>query len=143
MENIAPPLVLISYIKKVIESGKSPREGIILYLSEETDEFSENVRMWFVDREQGKNSLQLSSLKISSHRKSLLQLLQRGLDKESIYQQLLLLESETLEACYQEINEKMTKLPYIMMIPILFFQFPALILLILGPLIQNFVESLQ
>ena len=143
MENVAPPLVLISYIKKVIESGKSPREGIILYLSEENDEFSENVRKWFVDREQGKNSLQISNLKISSHRRSLLQLLQRGLDKESIYQQLLLLENETMEACYQEINEKMTKLPYLMMVPVLFFQFPALILLILGPLIQNFVESLQ
>lgn len=143
MEDLAPPLKLILYIKRAIESGKSVKEGVRCYLTEVQDGFSPVVNEWLfaADRDLA-TDLILDKLS-SSHRKSLLRLLERGLKKDSIYQQLLIIEQEVIQACQDEIEEKLTKLPYILMIPVLFFQFPALLLLILGPLIQNFIESLK
>jgi hypothetical protein len=143
MEDLAPPLTLIAFIKKSIEGGTSIREGIFSYLSEIKDPFSRQVRSWLLDMDREKDTAVILGELKSPQRRGLLKLLERGLKKESIYNQLLLLEQETIQACQAEIEEKLTKLPYIMMIPVLFFQFPALLLLILGPLIQNFIESLK
>lgn len=147
MEDIAPPLLLISHIKRSIETGNSIKVGMHFYLKDtndsKQDEFSKQVGAWLFDVERNKDpQLVLDSI-TSIHRRALLKLLERGLNKESIYNQLLTLEQETIQACQSEIEEKLTKLPYILMIPILFFQFPALLILILGPLIQNFIESLK
>ena len=143
MEDLAPPLILILYIKRSMESGKSVNEGLRNYLHEVKDEFSPVVLQWFgaVEKESDYEEL-LMGIK-SQYRKALLRLLFRGLKRESIYNALLNLEQETIQACQLEIDEKLTKLPYVLMIPVLFFQFPALLLLILGPLIQNFIESLK
>ncbi len=143
MEDLAPPLVLIAFIKKSIEGGTSIREGIFSYLSEINDPFSLQVRSWVLDMDREKDTTAILGEIKSTKRRGLLKLLERGLKKEAIYNQLLLLEQETIQACHAEIEETLIKLPYIMMIPILFFQFPALLLLILGPLIQNFIESLK
>lgn len=79
----------------------------------------------------------------SIYRRQVLQLLEKGIKKEPIYNQILILEHEIYQACEREIQEKLIKLPYLVMIPVLFFQFPALLTVIFGPLLQNFIESLR
>lgn len=143
MEDLAPPLKLILYIKRSMESGKSVNEGLQNYFREAKDDFSPQVWRWYQCIEKDSDQ-EIIMVEISSqYRKALLRLLFRGLKRESIYNALLNLEHETFQACQLEIDEKLTKLPYILMIPVLFFQFPALLLLILGPLIQNFIETLK
>ncbi|MCB0367978.1 MAG: hypothetical protein KDD45_00715 [Bdellovibrionales bacterium] len=143
MEDLAPPLMLISYIKRATESGFSIKEGLIRYLNDANDEFSKQVKIWFLNVE-AKKVINWREYQIkSSYRKALLRLLERGLNKESVYQQLLILEQEVIIACQAEIDERLTKLPYILMIPVLFFQFPALLILIMSPLVQNFIESMK
>lgn len=82
--------------------------------------------------------MQLSSL----YRRSLLQILERGLRGEAVYSVLLQLETELVEACQEEISNKVARLPFILLIPLLLFQFPAFLMLLFGPLLQNFFHSL-
>lgn len=144
MEDLAPPLELLLSVKSSIEKGKSIQEGIKRYLAaHNTQEFGRTSLRWFllIDRQLPTYDL-VSSIK-SIYRRQILQLLEKGIKKEPIYNQILILEHEIYQACEREIQEKLIKLPYLVMIPVLFFQFPALLLMIFGPLLQNFIESMR
>lgn len=149
MEDIAPPLELLLYVKSSIEKGKSIQDGIKRYLAAHNGHafanhlFSKTTRQWFVLVERQVPTNELIMGLASIYRRQVLQLLEKGIKKEPIYNQILILEHEIYQACEREIQEKLIKLPYLVMIPVLFFQFPALLTVIFGPLLQNFIESLR
>lgn len=141
MESVAPPLKLIGAVKRSIEKGETIRLGILSYIKCSDDDFVPHVTTWMALLQQGQDpNLSLKTLQ-SLHRKTLLQVLERGLRGESIYNILLQLEEETIEACQDEISDKLARLPFILIIPLLLFQFPAFLLLLFGPLLQNFFHS--
>lgn len=142
MESIAPPLALILQVKRSIERGQSVRQGIVSYLKRAEDDFSPVVVQWMALMQQGQDPNLRLAAEISIYRKMLLQLLERGLRGESIYNMILQLEQETTEACQDEINEKIARLPFQLLVPLLIFQFPAFLMLLFGPLLQNFFHSL-
>jgi len=149
MEDLAPPLELLLVVKSSIEKGKSIQDGIKRYLGMHNGQvfakqsFVATTRQWFllIERQMPTHDL-MKGIK-SIYRRQLLQLLEKGLSKEPIYNQILILEHEIYQSCEREIQEKLIKLPYLVMIPVLFFQFPALLIVIFGPLLQNFIESLR
>lgn len=144
MEDLAPPLELLMSVKSSIEKGKSIQDGIKRYLSVPGDPiFVRSVRQWYMLTERQMPTQELVGAISSIYRRQVLQLLEKGIKKEPIYNQILILEHEIYQACEREIQEKLIKLPYLVMIPVLFFQFPALLAVIFGPLLQNFIESLR
>lgn len=144
MEDIAPPLELILTVKSSIEKGKSIQDGIKRYLATHTrQEFRSDVLRWFLLIDRQLPAHEFTATIKSVYRRQLLQLLEKGIKKEPIYNQILILEQEIYHASEREIQEKLIKLPYLVMIPVLFFQFPALLTVIFGPLLQNFIESLR
>ena len=142
MEGVAPPLKLLFCVKRGLEKGHSVRTGLNSYLQGEKDDFFPIVVQWLGHIQQGQSARKLLLLLPSLHRQTLLELLERGLAGEAIYQHLLQLEIEIIEACQDEMNEKLARLPFILLIPLLLFQFPAFLLLLFGPLLQNFFHSL-
>ncbi|MNJ91162.1 hypothetical protein D3C87_88080 [compost metagenome] len=142
MEGVAPPLALLLAVKRALEKGQSVRQGLNFYLKRHHDDFSDVVLRWFGLLQQGQSARKLLLGVKSVHRQVLLELLERGLAGESIYQALLQLESEIIEACQDELNTKLARLPFILLIPLLLFQFPSFLLLLFGPLLQNFFHSL-
>lgn len=148
MEDLAPPLELLMCVKSSIEKGKSIQEGIKRYFNSRKngsneESFARSTRQWFVLIERQMPTQELVSGLPSMYRRQVLHLLEKGIKKEPIYNQILILEHEIYQACEREIQEKLIKLPYLVMIPVLFFQFPALLAVIFGPLLQNFIESLR
>ncbi|MBL7544697.1 MAG: hypothetical protein JNL11_12845 [Bdellovibrionaceae bacterium] len=144
MEDLAPPLELLLSVKSSIEKGKSIQEGIKRYFNVHSSQsFARFTRQWFVLIERQVSTHELVATLKSPYRRQILQLLEKGIRKEPIYNQILILEHEVYQACEREIQEKLIKLPYLVMIPVLFFQFPALLTVIFGPLLQNFIESLR
>lgn len=149
MEDLAPPLELLLIVKSSIEKGKSIQDGIKRYLSASSGHtfakhsFEATTRKWFLLIERQMATHELVAGVKSIYRRQVLQLLETGIKKEPIYNQILILEHEIYQACEREIQEKLIKLPYLVMIPVLFFQFPALLTVIFGPLLQNFIESLR
>jgi hypothetical protein len=144
MEDLAPPLELLLTVKSSIEKGKSIQDGIKRYLNTHNDHpFARITRQWFILLERQLPTHEPVATLKSMYRRQVLHLLEKGIKKEPIYNQILILEHEIYQACEREIQEKLIKLPYLVMIPVLFFQFPALLTVIFGPLLQNFIESLR
>lgn len=142
MESIAPPLVLLAAVKRAMEKGQPVRQGIQGYLKTNEGDFAKMVTRWWALLQQGQETIFLLRELQSLHRQVLLQLLERGLAGESIYNALLQLESELIEACQDELANKIARLPFLLLVPLLLFQFPAFLLLLFGPLLQNFFHSL-
>jgi hypothetical protein len=142
MESLAPPLELLLVVKREMEKGLSVKSGLVRYLKCSKADFSAVVHRWFVHFEQGLDTnLVLGGIE-SAYRIVLLQILERGLRGESILQTLGRLEEEIIAACDDEIAQNIAKLPFMLLVPLLLFQFPAFLMLLFGPLLQNFFHSL-
>lgn len=142
MDHIAPSLLLITHVKRSIEVGSSARTGVLSFVRVERSGFAKDVSKWISLCDQGLETTQMLRKQRSQYRRSLLELLERGLRGESIYVYLCQLEQETIEACDDEISRKLSKLPFLLLGPLLLMQFPAFLLLLFGPLLQNFFHSL-
>ena len=141
MEGVAPPLELLLAVKRSLEKGQTAKQGVHHYLKRCEGEFPATVSKWMALLHQGKETQELISGLSSQHRQVLLQLLERGMRGEAIYNILLNLEEEILEACHEELTNKLARLPFILLVPLLLFQFPAFLLLLFGPLLKNFFHS--
>ncbi|MNL37018.1 hypothetical protein D3C87_1591390 [compost metagenome] len=142
MECVAPPLALLLAVKRSLEKGHPAKHGVLNYLKKEEGPFPQFVSKWLAHLQQGQATQELLRQEKSIHRRVLLQLLERGMRGESIYLPLTQLEDEIIEACQHELSQKLAKLPFLLLIPLLLFQFPAFLLLLFGPLLQNFFHSL-
>ncbi len=141
MDHVAPPLQLIAYVKRSIESGQSVRSGVLGFVRSERSDFAKNVSKWLGCLDQGLSTSFLISAQRSQYRRGLLELLERGMRGESVYVYLCQLEQETIEACQDEIDRKLAKLPFLLLAPLLLLQFPAFLILLFGPLLDNFLHS--
>ena len=62
-----------------------------------------------------------------------------GLTGLPIREVIIQLERELREECLRELDLAYRQMPFKALIPLLFFQFPALLLLVLGPIVKEFV----
>jgi len=83
---------------------------------------------------------QRSSATISLYRRALLNLVPRALAGESVLPRLRELEIEIQRECAIEIERHISLLPIKILMPLMFLMFPAYLMLLLGPLISNFLK---
>lgn len=141
MEDIAPTLKLILALRTGLDQGESFRVSLQKYISNERDELARLVATWMACRTQGScTKLVLAPIK-TPHRKAAFMLLERGLAGESVSSTLARLEEEVLNATTAELEEFVAVLPIKMLIPLLFFQFPAFLVLLFGPLLIQFLNQ--
>ena len=136
MENLAPPLEMLLSVRWSLEKGDSVRIAVLSYIEEISDpRWKDDVLLWWslcqVRGETGPFHQRQQSL----YRRTVLQTLEQGLAGASIYQQICQLEEETCQACEDEIEKHSALLSIRALIPLLFFQFPAFFILLLGPLL--------
>lgn len=142
MEGVAPPLALLLCVKRILEKGQPVKQGVLYYLKRHDGEFAIEVSRWMALLQQGKDTQGVINSLSSQYRQVLLQLLERGMRGESVYSAIQGLEEELIEACEEEITNKLARLPFLLLVPLLLFQFPAFLMLLFGPLLQNFFHSL-
>lgn len=142
MEGLAPPLELLLSVKQAVEQGNSVKKGMQAYLQGEKNDFKEVVLQFLSLHEQGKCVDDLLQRINSMHRRALLNLLTKSLAGFPIYGALLELEAELVVVCEEEIQQKIAKLPFLLMIPLLLLLFPSFLLLLFGPLLHNLFHSL-
>lgn len=135
MENIAPPLVLLWEVKRALEKGQAVGVGIKNYLTRaKVDVFRQQVEIWWAAQN---NSQILYDKSLLSHkRRYLLEVLESGLKGHGILQALYGLESELILSCEDEIQNHVSRLPLLALIPLMFLIFPALMLLLVVPLLK-------
>jgi tight adherence protein C len=142
MESMNPLLHLILNIRLGLERGESLRIVLRDYLARHQTELTPELRDWVLHVEQGRPLQQELRAWHSPHRRSLLSILQRGSKGEAILPALTLIEAEVFEACEEELEKRAALLPLKCLVPLLLLQFPALLILILGPLLAELMKSL-
>jgi len=143
MEGIAPPLKCILELKLMIQNGASVEKSITNYCRGNKDEFSLQLSEWIFLKRRGLSTKFLTD-KIKSHfRVSLMNVLWLGHGGVPILKTLQLLEQEVIMACELEIDLYVKKLPFKLLLPLLFLQFPAFLLLLLGPLLLSLINGIN
>jgi len=142
METLAPPLRLIQTVRYTMESGESLRAGIHEYLRTPPDHFSMQVQTWLQLLERGCSTSEWLEQLESPVRRHLLLLFERGLRGESVLEALIAMDIEVQEQSMAEIEKFLGELSFRMLLPLLFFVFPAFLTLLLGPLLMNLLGSL-
>lgn len=141
MEGLNPTLKLIWQVKKSIEKGSSVRSGIKCYLQNESDPWRKVLNLWQLRLEQGNSVSEIVQSQKSPYRQQLLLILEKGLKGEAILPILTQLEKETQEKVEMDLEEYTAKVPYILLIPLCLFLFPACLILMLGPFILQLMQS--
>jgi hypothetical protein len=141
MEGLAPPLELLIVVKSALECGESVRTGIKKFLTSNQSEFAQIVSRWLFAMDQNAKPQDIVKSLSSSHRQALLRVLEQGLRGQTIMGLLVELEKEINDACAREIEQFIALLPIKLLVPLLLFQFPAYLILLLGPLIKQFLGA--
>lgn len=142
MENLAPPLALLLSVKRALIQGLPVKFGVEEYIkNESSNNFA--VITWYNLIKMDRDLANVYKSEKTTSRRVTLQLIEKGLRGEAIYSSLCQLERELIDMSYAEINSFSQKLPFTTLIPLLLLQFPALLILLFGPLLQNLFHSLQ
>ncbi len=137
MEDLSPTLILIWDIRRSLEKGHSVSSGIKIFLERKlATQFIQEVDQWWLSQNNPLYSFDKNQLNPS--RKYLLEILEMGLKGQSILETLKTYEVEMIISCEEEIQSHLAKLPLLLMFPLMGLVFPALMLLLIGPLLKTF-----
>ena len=140
MVPLAPPLKAVLEIRLQMENGISIAQSVKKYIQNNLqDEFAKELSLWLFARETG----QKFEKKLRFHRKILIEILSRGLRGDPIMEYLRDFEKEIIEICKEDLERHLERLPYICLVPLMLFQFPALLILLIGPLVLNLFNILK
>ena len=141
MESLNPCLSCLLHIRLGLQSGESLRQSLHRFIAQHQNSLSDLLHQWLIFYDQGQE-FDLTSVK-SVYRRQLLRLFRQGLNGRPVSAELAALESEVELAIQSEIDQYVSDLPLRAMLPLLFFQFPAYLLLLLGPILLQFIKGLQ
>jgi hypothetical protein len=140
---INPLLNSISELRHRLEAGESLRASLPLCLNTNDSGWNNLARRWLIAHEHGTPTEKIVSEIKSPFRRIFLEMLAAGLNGAPIFQNLLELEKEVHAACELEIEENLRRLPFLSLLPVLFFMFPAFLLLLLGPVLLHLLQELS
>jgi hypothetical protein len=140
MEGMSPNLELLLILKFGLESGESIKSILETYLKGRTGELPRNIVSLMIARQAGQNLQVISGFGSKMQRQALLSLIQMGLKGETIYPTLCSLETDIRESANLEMERFLALLPTKMLIPLLLFLFPAFLILLFGPIVENILH---
>ena len=137
MENITLTIILLWDVKRSLEKGQSVGSGIQIFLNRKSkDLFFIEVKKWWMSQNNSTTVYNKSKLSIS--KQQLLEILELGLKGQSILSILGSYEIEIIQNCEDEIQKHISMLPLILLIPLMLFIFPAIMILLIAPLLMKF-----
>lgn len=140
MENLTPPLLrALREIKWLIQSGKPMKEALQVYLEGTNDVFASLLReQWIAKSQNSKPCAEFPT----HFQNAFWNLISRGCSGQPVLEALEALESEVTLAAEAELDDHLASLPFKVLIPLLLFQFPAYLLLLLGPMLRELQRQL-
>lgn len=136
MEDLSPTLYLLWDVKRSLEKGQSIQNGVKIYLAKKNNlEFYRLVEQWW--QAQNHQPSHFDKSKIYMTRKYLFDILEVGLTGQSILETLKVYEKELIQNCEDEVQAHLARLPLILLFPLMGMIFPALMLLLIGPLLSS------
>jgi hypothetical protein len=136
-----PPL--LQALQSVIWSigcGRSVKDAFQLYLETNRDPLTEKCRELWILKNAGQ-PLKIETL-TSHYQRAFWDLIERGTAGQPVHDGLRALEEEVAAVARAELDEFALTLPFRSLIPLLAFQFPAFLILLLGPLLRDLQHHL-
>ena len=145
MERINPIIECITEIQSSLMSGESIKVGLASYIQQDSSmsRLQQTCKNFVALHESGQDVNKLVKGTKSEITKSLLLLLERGLNGEPVSEALQDLKEFTIDQSEKDIANFLTLLPFKAMIPLFVFQLPALLIILFGPLILSLQESFK
>lgn len=135
MEDLTPTLILLWDVKRALQKGRSVRFGAQTFVNRNSlQRFAKSFRFYYES-----DNLHAAAADIKSFnylQRQLLELMHLGSGGESILNHLTQLEKDIINSCEQEINEYLALLPLKSLFPLMLFLLPAMMLLLLPPLLK-------
>ncbi len=142
MEDLSFLLKLCLHVRVSIEGGEALRVSILRFGDLEDSIHHLKLKQWLTHFDQSDGENQAESFFADHQTQIFLEILSQGLAGHSIYERIKAVEEEFIEVCKDEFQRELDKLPYVLMIPLLLFMFPAYLLLLLGPILNLFLREL-
>lgn len=140
MEHLAPPYQFTLDLLYELESGGTVRSAVKKYTTHFQNEFCLMLRHWLRLQEFGELVIAEPTFK-SSYQKAIWDLLMLSQQGVSLIVPVRELELELRFVCEEQLEQHLATLPYKLMIPLLFLQFPALMVILLGPLLAQLLTE--
>jgi hypothetical protein len=140
MEHLAPPYQFTLDLLYELESGGTARSAVKKYTTHFQNEFCLMLRHWLRLQEFGELVIAEPTFK-SSYQKAIWDLLMLSQQGASLVIPVRELELELRFVCEEQLEQHLATLPYKLMIPLLFMQFPALMVILLGPLLAQLLTE--
>ncbi len=142
MVYLAPPLKAVLEIRLQIENGVSVPQAVRVYSQKNlTESFAKELGFWLFAKETGKDCNK--RIFDTFYRKRLIEILNLGLEGEPVLEALCDLEKDLVFITNEDLEQHLQKLPFVALIPLMLFEFPAFFLLLIGPLLLNLLSALQ
>jgi len=142
MEYLAPPLKHLITIKMSVENGESVRMAVEKILKHPwRDDFYYLLQEFMIHWDQGMDVYPLIAKIKSPYQRAIMNVVCHGFKGETVLNQLHELEDEIVRACEIDIEKHIQRLPIITLLPLMLLQFPAFIILFIGPVLAEFVSG--
>lgn len=145
MEGLAPPLKCLIEVQAAIQNAEPIQKGLQAYLQSAgaSDDFKYQLQRFLFAWNQGQDWRSVVLQTNSVYRRALMEVIATGLAGQPVQHHLDELRAEMMDACDIEIRRHLELLPILMLGPLLFFQFPAFLLLLFGPLLTRLLHELS
>ncbi len=143
MEELAPSLQFCLTLRFAIENGSSVFVASKKGIQSISGDFALDLTALIVAHEQGRSLSQSELRSTSLYRRALIEVVAAGLKGEPIIKQIAEIEAELCAACEAEVDNFVAKLPIRALLPLMLMQFPAFLLLVLGPIMSELTRGLN
>ena len=138
MGHLVPSIDFLKKIKHKLQQGNSVSQSIELSLNHLSDPFTAKVKIWWLAHQ----SNQQVEVKFKTHyQRTMISIFEEGIAGTPIYESLDYLEVEMLEEFERQWKLYLERLPSLLSLPLLFLFFPAYIILLFGPLLNQFLNG--
>jgi hypothetical protein len=142
MDGLAPPLRLCLNLRYALENGGALYSAVksqLIYLDES---LRIDLSVVLAAHEQGRAATGSDFISKSEYRKALIEIIMAGLRGEPIVKQLRDIEDEIKAACEYDLEMFIARLPMKALVPLMLVQFPAFLILVLGPVLNQLIKGL-
>jgi hypothetical protein len=142
MENLSFLLKLCLHVRVSLEGGEALRVSLFRFAEMKNSLLHLKLKEWLSHFDQTGGECCAEKLFSNPHTQVFLEILSQGLAGHSIFDRVKAMEEEIVETCKDEFQRELDKLPYVLMVPLLLFMFPAYMMLLLGPILKLFLKEL-
>ena len=142
MESLKDLLLFLHEVRWSLEGGYSLSYSLKRVAGSEGGDFASKI-LWLLKEEEASSAEQEFPFEVTPEERACLGLFSRGLQGEVIAASLEALSAELEVKIIHSVDMRVKRMPFLSLIPIFLFQWPALLLLFLWPIIKLLLKEVQ